>query len=141
MTYREQVLAMSDAELVAAVAQRVMGWPATWKVCISLDMNGQPYPRHTWADNWNPLGKDDPRSWGHTMEVVAAMRGKGWGFDMQDSYYENPAENYTEAWFFVGRSYGVSDLAISHATNANPCDTDRQRAILQAALIAVGEPK
>ena len=128
---------MTDQELVAAVAEKVMGWHIWAKPCDDdrYRMDGTSVRRKlaNGSDRlWNPL-----ESWDDAMMIVAAMRAKGWMFQLEDSEFYAPTERYTEVWFFRHRALATSIIAISSATKANPSSTDELRAILECACKCV----
>lgn len=115
---RSEVAAMTDAELVRRVAEKVLGWSMMLpsRSDRSITMPGSPPPALP-SQEWMPL--DD---WNHTMQVVEAMRAKGWSFLFVNFLTTKDARAV----------FQIHGPAISDVTNSNP-----QRAVLEAALLAV----
>lgn len=118
MTRRDEIMKLSDADLVAAVAERVMGW---CDLAVPGEADGE-------IVRWSPL-----TDWNHTMQVVEVMRAKFFAFpggDCGDGYavtfYRKPETDMKQYRVVLAN---VKD------------DTDRRRANLQAALIAMEDVK
>lgn len=122
----EQVRAMTDAELVAAVAEIVMGW-AIFKP--NMNYNIAPLPIRILSGVavaqqmpngtnrlWCPL-----TNWNDTMMVVDAMRAKGWEFEL--CYRFRHVEFIDEAGMLRRQFFNLGN---------------ERRAILEAALLAIG---
>jgi hypothetical protein len=119
MTVPEVIIAMPDADLVAHVAEKVMGG------FLENDAIGlwilRDYCHRTSPERWCPL-----ESWDHCMMVVEAMREKGFLFMLSD--LTNDVSFRPHGWTRTN-TYEVWGLA-------NP-----RKAILQAALFAIRSTK
>lgn len=106
---REQIQAMTDSELTASVAEKVMAWPQdamTWNMSVELDG----------ITLFRPL-----TDWNHTFQIVEAMRARGFFLDI------NGTDVSTECGFVKGDNHW------SRRTTPG----DERRAILEAALLAM----
>jgi len=120
---------MTDAELVRAVAERVMRWrvftpdKAEWgnwyaggvRFCKSDDTESE----------WQPL-----TNWNDTMEIVDAMRAKGWHM-------------FRRWWEWCGITIGFEQEDKENQGRQVEIEVvtrgiTEQRAILEAALLAIG---
>lgn len=114
---RDEILALSDAELVRHVAEQVMGWMSRGgclhRVDDRCDYLGS-------FEVWQPLKK-----WDHTAQVWEAMRAKGFGdFTLE---YE---KGFRPIVMFGNRCGICEEVYTTEGGN-------ERRAILQCALIAV----
>lgn len=115
-----EIAAPPDAELVRNVAERVMGWKSRGGCTHCVDDTADKFGR---GPQWKPL-----TDWNHTMQVVAAMRAKGFVFGMIESSAKDHVDIAFSKW--VDRK-STSPLVICERSN-------EQRAILEAALMAAG---
>src|SRR4051794_27568782 len=117
-----QLQALSDSELIANVARRVMNW--------TKDDYG---PHFTWryegeysaSHLWNPLTE-----WGHTMQVVGKMESDNWQFWLSTFHSDVSKAGISKAIF--GKTASLSDDVLYE-------DNDKQRAVCIAALLAVSQ--
>lgn len=112
---RDEILALSDTDLVRHVAEQVMRWTSNM---IPL-RDGESY-----STLWCPLSNSDV-GWGHTAMVWEAMRAKGFGR------------------FAIEYESGFRPIVMFAHNKQQICEEIRceqgneRRAILQTALIAV----
>lgn len=121
-----EIAALPDAELVRLVAEKVMGWhraagPVTCDMWTNKDGLAL-YPIHG-GKCWSPL-----TDWSHTMMVVAVMRAKGFGFELDTGY--------TGEDQFAG-FYRLSDAEGVIVPIPDLSEAAQRRAILEAAYTAM----
>lgn len=117
---REQIMSLSDAELVRAVAKSLFP-----EIMESLGSDGQPcgdfYRKVDCCDWWRPL-----EDWNACMEVRAAMKEKRFDFELYLCGKGNHDQGKVVFW-------GNDTMAKLYFP-----DGDEHRAILRAALLAMG---
>lgn len=113
---------MTDTELVAAVADRIMGWPM-----FNGRLPGSPPPGQE-SPLWRPL-----ESWEDAFTVVAAMRAKGWWYNHREerAYTEGRPPTCFFWFYFEDKCVGLSATALLDDATA------QRRAICICALNAI----
>ncbi len=118
----DDVKKLTDAELVAAVAEKVMGWREGVmgkNAGFLVDASGKEMAWNCGSDKWDPL-----TDWNVTFQVVEAMRAKG-------EFLQRDAEGSGIRVFFWPAHEGKAFLF-------ERCESGKERrAILEAALLAV----
>lgn len=113
---------MTDAELVALAAAFTTKFP---DAPFQQDSQG----RRVWSDlglRWNPLA-----DWNHTMQVVDAMRAKGWNCHLHMTTNEHLSTDHAIVVVFCGPFRQLGQVT-------SKCQIgNERRAILEAAVAAI----
>lgn len=121
----DEVLALTDEQLVAGVAEKVMGWyREAHNAALGYTDWQDPLISETHHNlHWSPLA-----DWNHAMQVVEAMRAKGWLFVTDDSPMDS-------GWFLV--RFELWEHGRNKSARVEGQFGDQRRAILRAAYMAV----
>lgn len=121
---------MPDADLVAHVAEKCMGWGMLIHRLADgypeVLMPGSPPPGFP-ADEWKPL-----TDWNHAMMVVDAMRAKGWRKESSDHKAGTPFTANLGMFYFC--KLKVAAVGTDYVPGN---DYSERRAILESAAMAM----